>query len=98
MARKSSLLGPAVDRHRTAADSQIAVSSEQERALTAPTRTSSNAGKYHLGGYFEQDDPVAEAFRVLAARTRRRQQDLLAEAIADIVAKYDAKGKFGTTA
>src|SRR3546814_1840329 len=59
-------------------------------------RPNSNAGKYHLGGYFDQDDPTAEAFRVLAAKTRRKQQDLLGEAISDLVAKYDARAKFGS--
>ena len=57
-------------------------------------RRGSNAGKYHLGGYFDPQDPTAEAFRILAAKTRRRQQDLLAEAIADLVAKYRAQDSF----
>uniref|UniRef100_UPI00406C9387 ribbon-helix-helix domain-containing protein n=1 Tax=Sphingomonas sp. NY01 TaxID=2968057 RepID=UPI00406C9387 len=52
-------------------------------------------GKYHLGAYFDPADPSAEAFRVLAARTRRSHQELLAEAIADLVAKYDAERQFG---
>lgn len=52
-------------------------------------------GKYHLGAYFDPADPTAEAFRVLAARTRRSHQDLLAEAIAELVAKYDADKQFG---
>ena len=32
---------------------------------------------------------------MLAARTRRSHQDLLAEAIAELVAKYDANQQFG---
>ncbi|MDF8335700.1 ribbon-helix-helix domain-containing protein [Novosphingobium cyanobacteriorum] len=52
-------------------------------------------GKYHLGAYFDPADPTAEAFRVLAARTRRSHQDLLAEAISELVAKYDADRQFG---
>lgn len=54
-------------------------------------------GKYHLGAYFDPEDPTAEAFRVLAARTRRSHQDLLAEAIAELVAKYDVDKQFGRT-
>ncbi|MGT2516245.1 ribbon-helix-helix domain-containing protein (plasmid) [Sphingomonas panni] len=52
-------------------------------------------GKYHLGAYFDPADPTAEAFRVLAARTRRSHQDLLAEAISELVAKYEADKQFG---
>ena len=52
-------------------------------------------GKYHLGAYFDPADPTAEAFRVLAARTRRSHQDLLAEAIGELVAKYEADKQFG---
>jgi hypothetical protein len=48
-----------------------------------------------LGAYFDPADPTAEAFRVLAARTRRSHQDLLAEAISELVAKYDADRQFG---
>ncbi|MCP4028166.1 MAG: hypothetical protein GY736_17925 [Sphingomonas sp.] len=48
-----------------------------------------------MGAYFDPADPTAEAFRVLAARTRRSHQDLLAEAIAELVAKYDADKQFG---
>src|SRR3546814_18301051 len=59
-------------------------------------RPNSNACKYHLGGYFDQDAPTAEAFRVLAAKPRRKQQDLLGEAISDLLAKYDARAKFGS--
>lgn len=84
MARRSSLLAPALK--------------PQEEALSPerPTRSSGQRpGKYHLGAYFDPADPTAEAFRVLAARTRRSHQDLLAEAIAELVAKYDADKQFG---
>jgi len=50
-----------------------------------------------LGAYFDPADPTAEAFRVLAARTHRSHQDLLAEAIAELVAKYEADKQFGRT-
>jgi hypothetical protein len=60
--------------------------------VTPARRRNPNAGKYHLGGYFAVDDPAAEAFRMLAAKTRRSHQELLGEAIADLVAKYDPTG------
>lgn len=94
MARRSSLLAPAM-----AAKPQAEAPAEQP-ATPAPERRSPQAsgkrpGKYHLGAYFDPADPMAEAFRVLAARTRRSHQDLLAEAIAELVAKYDADKQFG---
>lgn len=64
-------------------------------AVTAARPAGKRPGKYHLGAYFDPADPTAEAFRVLAARTRRSHQDLLAEAIAELVAKYDADKQFG---
>lgn len=78
--------------------------SEQDNApvvaAAAPAGNSARSGgkrpgKYHLGAYFDPADPTAEAFRVLAARTRRSHQDLLAEAIGELVAKYDADRQFG---
>ena len=58
-------------------------------------RPNSNKGKYHLGGYYEQDAPEIEAFRVLSAKSRKSQQELLFEAVRDLVEKYDADAKFG---
>jgi len=94
MAKRSSLLGPA-----------IAASSRPETKTPAETEAvpagkvvqsgGKRPGKYHLGAYFDPADPTAEAFRVLAARTRRSHQDLLAEAIAELVAKYEANKQFG---
>lgn len=94
MARRSSLLAPAV------ATKPKSESSTAERAASppedrAPRSSGQRPGKYHLGAYFDPADPTAEAFRVLAARTRRSHQDLLAEAIAELVAKYDADKQFG---
>lgn len=63
--------------------------------LTAPKRVNSNKGKYHLGGYYDFDLPEIEAFRILAARTRRSQQDLLLEALRDLLQKHEAESKFG---
>jgi hypothetical protein len=65
------------------------------QAEPVPKASGKRPGKYHLGAYFDPADPTAEAFRVLAARTRRSHQDLLAEAIAELVAKYDAEKQFG---
>ena len=93
MARRSSLLGPAIP-EKPAQDAAAEVRppvTEQPAARSGGRRP----GKYHLGAYFDPADPTAEAFRVLAARTRRSHQDLLAEAIAELVAKYDANQQFG---
>lgn len=94
MARRSSLLAPAV------ATKAKPESAAPERVISppdarAPRSSGQRPGKYHLGAYFDPADPTAEAFRVLAARTRRSHQDLLAEAIAELVAKYDADKQFG---
>lgn len=96
MARRSSLLAPAVAakpaQQDTVAEEQLAVT---PRAAREPRSSGQRPGKYHLGAYFDPTDATAEAFRVLAARTRRSHQDLLAEAIAELVAKYDADKQFG---
>lgn len=93
MARRS-ILAPAIEQRPEPAPEQPA---QEQPPTNAPVarRRSPNAGKYHLGGYFAVDDPAAEAFRMLAAKTRRSHQELLAEAIADLVTKYDAAAKFG---
>ena len=94
MARRSSLLAPAVptkSKLESATPERVASSSDER----APRSSGQRPGKYHLGAYFDPADPTAEAFRVLAARTRRSHQDLLAEAIAELVAKYDADKQFG---
>ncbi len=97
MARRSSLLAPAVATKTTpesAVPEQTVASPPSERASRSGGR---RPGKYHLGAYFDPADPTAEAFRVLAARTHRSHQDLLAEAIAELVAKYEADKQFGRT-
>lgn len=94
MARRSSLLAPAVPpRAKSESASSEPVASPSD--ARAPRSSGQRSGKYHLGAYFDPADPTAEAFRVLAARTRRSHQDLLAEAIAELVAKYDADKQFG---
>lgn len=91
MAKRTSLLGPAV-----APPSPPEPEPDHQPAPSSAARSSGKRpGKYHLGAYFDPADPTAEAFRVLAARTRRSHQDLLAEAISELVAKYDAAKQFG---
>ncbi len=98
MAKRTSLLAPAV-----APQTRREIEAENPPAATpAPPASSVRSsgkrpGQYHLGAYFDPADPTAEAFRVLAARTRRSHQDLLAEAISELVAKYDADRQFGRT-
>lgn len=94
MARRSSLLSPAVARK---AEPQVEQNASVTQVEAVGKTGGKRLGKYHLGAYFDPADPTAEAFRVLAARTRRSHQDLLAEAIAELVAKYDADKQFGRT-
>lgn len=97
MAKRTSLLAPAMtpqSRPEAEADNPPAVATPAPPASGARS-SGKRPGKYHLGAYFDPADPTAEAFRVLAARTRRSHQDLLAEAISELVAKYDADRKFG---
>ncbi|WP_156441222.1 ribbon-helix-helix domain-containing protein [Sphingomonas sp. CCH21-G11] len=94
MARRSSLLAPAVTTKAKPESASPERAAPQPNAR-APRLSGQRPGKYHLGAYFDPADPTAEAFRVLAARTRRSHQDLLAEAIAELVAKYDADKQFG---
>ena len=90
MARRS-ILATAIDRREP---EPLRPEPSPHEISRPAARRSPNAGKYHLGGYFATDDPTAEAFRMLAAKTRRSQQELLAEAIADLVDKYDSAAKF----
>lgn len=97
MAKRTSLLGPAVapqSRQQIEPDNVPVAAASASLGSVAPSG-GKRPGKYHLGAYFEANDPTAEAFRVLAARTRRSHQDLLAEAISELVAKYDADKQFG---
>ena len=90
MARRS-ILASAIDRREPEA---LRPEASPHEVIQPAARRNPNAGKYHLGGYFATDDPTAEAFRMLAAKTRRSHQELLAEAIADLVDKYDSAAKF----
>jgi hypothetical protein len=97
MAKRTSLLAPAMaPQPRTEAEQDNAsVASAATPPASAARSSGKRPGKYHLGAYFDPADPTAEAFRVLAARTRRSHQDLLAEAIGELVAKYEADKQFG---
>lgn len=96
MAKRPSLLGPAVaPRSRPEPETPRNTEAATPAAASPARAGGKRPGKYHLGAYFDPADPTAEAFRVLAARTRRSHQDLLAEAIAELVAKYEADKQFG---
>ena len=97
MVKRTSLLGPAVvpQQRQQVGPDNVPVEAAPTPLASAARSGGKRPGKYHLGAYFEPDDPTAEAFRVLAARTRRSHQDLLAEAISELVAKYDADKQFG---
>ncbi len=97
MAKRTSLLTPAMTppSRREAEPDDGTAASISAPPTSAARSSGKRPGKYHLGAYFDPADPTAEAFRVLAARTRRSHQDLLAEAIGELVAKYDADKQFG---
>jgi hypothetical protein len=58
-------------------------------------RRNSNAGRLHIGGYFDPEDPIAREFRMIATAERRSQQDLLAAALTKFVEDYRALKQFG---
>lgn len=96
MAKRTSLLAPAVaPQTRREAEVENPPAAIPASPASSARSSGKRPGKYHLGAYFDPADPTAEAFRVLAARTRRSHQDLLAEAISELVAKYDADRQFG---
>ena len=97
MARRSSILSVALDREAdtaeavTPADNVAPIAADPRPAR----RANPNAGKLHIGGYYDPADSAVEAFRILSTRQRRPQQELLHEAMSDLVAKYEAQAKFG---
>lgn len=95
MAKRTSLLAPAMAPQSQPKAEQDNAPAASGRPVSATRSSGKRPGKYHLGAYFDPADPTAEAFRVLAARTRRSHQDLLAEAIGELVAKYEADKQFG---
>ena len=94
MARKSSLSLAITPQHPETELTETPAFAASS-ALTPTKRQSSNKGKYHLGGYYDHDVPEVEAFRILSAKHRRSQQELLLEAVRDLVAKYETQAKFG---
>jgi hypothetical protein len=56
--------------------------------------TSSRHAKLHVGGYFAPSDPILMSFQKLKVDLRRTQQDMLAEALRDFVAKQEAARAF----
>ena len=95
MAKRTSLLAPAMAPQSHSEAEQDNAPAISPLPASAGRSSGKRPGKYHLGAYFDPADPTAEAFRVLAARTRRSHQDLLAEAIGELVAKYEADKQFG---
>ena len=59
----------------------------------APTKHS-RMTKIHIGAYFDPAEQTIMAFQKLKVDLRRSQQDMLAEAIADFVAKQEAERAF----
>jgi hypothetical protein len=49
----------------------------------------------HIGGYFDPDDPIINAFQKLRIDLRQSQQEMLLEALRDFVAKHRAASAFG---
>ncbi|MHA0331263.1 ribbon-helix-helix domain-containing protein [Sphingomonas melonis] len=95
MAKRISLLAPAMTPQSPPEAEKDNAPAPSAPPVSAARASGKRPGKYHLGAYFDPADPTAEAFRVLAARTRRSHQDLLAEAIGELVAKYEADKQFG---
>lgn len=93
MARKTPLSLALTPKQERASEGPAMISAEENAPV--PKRINSNKGKYHLGGYYDHDVPEIEAFRILATRTRRSQQELLLEAVRDLVQKHEADAKFG---
>ena len=55
---------------------------------------SSRRAKLHVGGYFDPRDPILVAFQKLKVDLRRSQQDMLLEALRDLVSKQEAARAF----
>lgn len=92
MARRS-LLTPALEERPAAAATPAPAPMPDSASMktgTAPSRRS----KLHIGGYYEPNDPTIIAFQKLGIDLRRKQQDMLLEAIRDFVAKHEAANAF----
>lgn len=77
--------------------SRPAIPATPEPQTAAPAgekpATSRYAGQYHIGASYDEADETVEAFRALAFKTRRKQKDLLHEAMRLLVAHYDPFAK-----
>ena len=96
MARRS-ILSPVRDQQHTSSEpvAQMETSAPTEivrvpRAASTPSRYA----KLHVGGYFDPSDPILMSFQKLKVDLRRSQQDMLAEALRDFVAKQEAARAF----
>jgi hypothetical protein len=94
MARRS-LLTPALEERAPAPEPpatppEMLPPAERRATTIKPSRQS----KHHIGGYYHPNDPTIIAFQKLGIDLRRRQQDMLLEAIRDFVAKHEAERAF----
>ena len=90
MARRS-ILGPALAEPGPASPSTYPAAPEPARSPIKPSRQA----KPHIGGYFDPDDPIINAFQKLRIDLRQTQQEMLLEALRDFVAKHRAASAFG---
>lgn len=64
--------------------------SQPRTPAKAPVEGASRyAGTFHVGASYDENDDTVEAFRALAFKTRRKQKNLLHEAMQLLVEKYD---------
>ncbi len=96
MARRS-ILSPVRDHQHTSLEpvpqTPIAPPAEIVRVVGTASMSSRHA-KHHIGGYYDPSDPIVVAFQKLRVDLRRTQQDMLAEALRDFVAKQEAARAF----
>ena len=93
MARRSSLLGPRPVIQDMSPTPDI-VETQAATIAQANTTRPSRTAKIHIGAYFDPAEQTIMAFQKLKVDLRRSQQDMLAEAIADFVAKQEAARAF----
>jgi hypothetical protein len=67
--------------------------SRTNRAEAAPKSQRKQAGKKHIGGYFEPD--MVEKVAILRARLNLDNSELIKLAIEDLYRKHEAKRAFG---
>lgn len=92
--------GLSVARERLETERDLPVTGEPAQATAMPdnvpktARLRPNAGKMHIGGYYDPDDKVIDAFRRLAFETRRSQQELLREAMIALLSQQAGEATF----